>query len=519
MDAPKTSSALTPISSTLDSFAGGMRDRDHPSMLDKTQYEYAKNIEIRDAGLAKTRRGRTSKTATAGATPQGICYFEPTAGNGKLIQVNAGKIYYWAGTGTAWTQIGSTTLTNTTTRVQMVILNGILYIFSGASDNVYSWNGTDASLTDEGALQTDPPQCDLAVIQAGRIVASGMTSKGDYIFFSDIFEGGDWEQNVRNKRVPTDGSEPVTALASYRKEEILAFTRNSVHLFGISGAEVDAFTRQTLDPEVGCIAPMSVVVIGEDCFFMSGDYHIRTIKHTIQDMAFGVSVPISYLQPTLIGRINEAYASKAAGVHFDNYYLISVPLDSATTNNAVIAFDLMQQRQTPAGTAPVCVGEWTNIAAFDWAVTNFSGVQQLYYLDASTGKAVLMFDGTDDDDVFIDVDIKFRAEHWGTPDNDKTLHDAEFQFENTNGTAYFYYAKDDRAFNLLLTRTVVDAALALLPIDLPFSLPGSTFSLVPLSFYRRGRSRYWQPRLVFHGETVNIKQATLTAWIEGKKTR
>lgn len=524
MIAPRSSSAVEPILEIQSSFDGGMRDRDHPSMLAKNQYALGYDIEVREAGLAKTRRGRTKKVDSPGANPQGSIYFEPTPNNGRIFQVNDGLFWEWLNSGGVYTRVGTTVLTNTSSPVSFSILNGILYILSGTDDNCWSYDGT--TLTDEGNTNTDPPRGDLACSQAGRVCVSGVpstpaiTNARDYVFFSDIYDGHTYDRASNNKRTPTDGSEPVTAISTYRDEKILAFTRNSSHIYDITGATVSNFTRVTLDPKIGCIAPRSVVVVGEDAFFLSADRQLRTIKRTVFNVAYGVSIPVSYLVPNLMERINPLYASKCAGVYFDNYYLLSAPLDTAQKNSHVIVFDLLHQVETPAGLVPICVGAWRNIAANDWVITNFNGKQQLYYIDAVDGATRLMFDGDSDDGGTITVDLDLRAANWGTDRHDKTLHSGEIQLIDSFGTLTLSYAKDDNVFVTLGSFSVGTGSTLNLPFDLPANLsPGGVLKYVPHSYYRRGRSRAWQIRISHTGGQINIKQFALGAWIEGATTR
>lgn len=539
MENPKTSSSLLPVNEIQESFAGGMRDRDHASQIDPNQYAYGKNIEIRDAGLAKTRRGTSIQSATLNTVPQEVAYYEPTPGNGMIIQVNTGVVYKWTVASGVWTQVKTATLNNISARCSISILNGILYLYAGANDHVWSWDGVAADFTDEGDSDAEPPLGDLSTVQAGRMVAAGVpatvapsaiTNARDYLFFSSVFDGHTFDRLNNTQRIPTDGSEPITAIAMYRLLQILCFTRNSCHIYDMTGSTVSGFSRITIDPKIGCSAPNSLVVVGEDAFFLSSDRHIRTIKRTINDIAYGVSNPVSFWVPNLMDRINVSYVHICAGVYYDNYYLLAAPLDTGTTNNGVIVFDLLHQVATPSGYVPVCVGEWTNIKPFKWVVTNFSNQRELYYVSATTGALYKMFDGTSDVTTLPDVDpeeettipsrILTRAPNWGTPRHDKTMHNGEIQFLNTVGTLVASYIKDDGTVYSLLTASVGSENDAFLPISLPFLLAGGgTLFNLPLSFYRQGRSRNWQLQLDHDGGQCQYKEITMSAFVEGAMTR
>lgn len=521
MLAPRTSNDLMPVPATQDSFSGGMRDRDHSSLLDPNQYAYAKNGEVRDAGLMKMRGGRTTKTNPLGGAPQGGVWYKDNSGNEYIVAVNQGRTYYWQGSGLVWTQIGATQFNNTTTNVSFSILNGTLYIAPGQNDNGYSWTGGAAVLLDEGNTNTDVPRGTLLCQQDGRLASGGEAApRQDFIGFSDIFDGHTWDRTVNVQRTPTDGSEAITALATYRKGEILAFTAFSTHDWSITGSTISGFSRIQLDAKVGCIAPRSLVVVGDDAFFMSADRQIRTIKRTVQDIAFGVTNPITYYVPNLFNRINATYASKSAGVYFNNYYLLAAPLDNNTTNSGIIAFDMLHQFATPSGNAPICVGEWTNMEANQFIVSYFSGIQKLFYIDANDGSLKQMFDNsTNDDGGEITTQVDFRGFDYGAPNHEKIPCDGEFQFLNSSGTGTLYFQKDDAQW-VTLGSKFIGGTGSLLPVFLPFFLsPDSGVDPWIYSMYRQGRSKYWQMRLTFNGSSMNLKQMTMRSQIENFVTR
>jgi hypothetical protein len=522
-DQPRKDNRLRPVQVVFDSFEGGMNDRDHPSDLKPNQYAYGRDIEIRESGLYKTRRGKNAKASSSGAQPQGIIYYEPLAGSGMLVIVNQGKIWRWSGSGTTLTRVdASVTLSNTSNRVRMVILNRRLYIFSGSGSNVRSWDGASATLTDEGNTNTDPPRGDIAIVAAGRIVAAGTGDNvnDDQNYYSDIDDGQTWSRSANILNSPTDGTEAITALATYRKEEHLSFTRNSSHYFDASGATVTAFSRTTLDPTIGTVSPLSVVVIGEDAFFLSSDAQVRTVKRTVQDIAYGVSLPVTALVPNLMARVNKTYMHKAAGIYFDNYYLLAVPLDDSHYNNGVIVFDMLHQQQLGGGSVPVCLGEWTNINCHQWVISNFSGKQELYYLDSLDGSLYQMFTIESDDGTAITSIVQTRSANWGEPRKDKTVRDGEVDLEDTYGTISISYAKDDQVFTSLISNLSVGSANPSLPIVLPFTLgSGGVLQYIPFGMWRTGRSRNWQLQITHTSGVVNMKAAALAACIENVRTR
>jgi len=506
---------------TLKSFSGGQRDRDHPSELLENQYSYGRNIEIRSGGLFDNRRGRTKKVNSPGANPQGACWFSPSPSSFFVIEVNGGRIFKWEGSAATFTEIDpSVQLANTSSPVSFGILNGVLFIFSGNADNVRSWDGSAATLTDEANTNTDPPLTSVVGTQASKLLAGKTDTAGtdDFIYVSSVNDGKTWDRTNNNRRLPSKGNEGLTAIAMYRNGTILAFTRKTAHEIDVSPSAVSDWTRNTLDTEIGSISPW-VTVVGDDAFFMSADGHIRSIKRTQFDKAFGVSQPITYWNPNLVERIKKTKLSNTRGAWFDNYLLVGACLDNSNYNNGVIVFDMLHQIQSPSGLIPVCVGEWDNMRPGEWIVTNFNSREQLYYMDALDGALYQMFSGEDDDGETIDSEVHMRSLDFGTQRHDKTVLDGELQVLDTYGDVTISYAKDDGAFSELQEEAVGSSG-ASLPFTLPVTLgSGGVLDFIPLSFYGLGQSRFWQPKIEHTNGLLSLKQITLRAKVHNALTR
>lgn len=524
-----------PVEELQQSFGGGQRDRDHPSLLAENEYYKGVNLDGREGGAGKTRQGWRSNTIIGtGGNFQGAGYFTPTTGTPFIIQVNDGKFYKWDGSSQTWTRVGTVQLNNVTGMVTMAVLANKLFVACGVVDNCHSWDGIAAEFTDEGNTNADAPRGNLIWMQSDRLCMAGVDSVAtvsaaqNYVFFSDINDGTTWDRTTSLKRVPTQTGDPVTGGAAYRNEEILVFTRNSTHLFNITGSSVTSFTRTTVSTHEGCIAHNTITPVGDDCYFMSSDRHIRTVKRTVADISLGVSVPISYFNDNLMSRIHEVSATRCAGVFFDNYYLLGCPLDGdqedgsttiSTTNNNVIAFDNLQQKQGVSGAIPACYGEWTNIDAGQFVVGYFNGRSKLYFIDSQDGNCKEMFAAQHDDGIYPPVTIKTRGFSWGAPNFDKTAHSLDFQLLETFGTFVVSYAKDDGAFTQLLSTTISGSG-ATLPLTLPFTLTAAgILSKLPIRMYRKGRSRYWQLKLEHTGGVLILKQLTMRAFVEQIVTR
>jgi hypothetical protein len=125
------------------------------------------------------------------------------------------------------------------------------------------------------------------------------------------------------------------------------------------------FTIQRLSSRVGCIAGRSCAAAGNDLLFLARD-GVRSLAKTQEDGDGAVSLPLSEPIQDVMDRINLAKVHLAAGGWWRGRYMLAVPLDSRTVNNAVLVLNLR------TGGWQV----WTGIQAVAFALSAFNGQQQ-----------------------------------------------------------------------------------------------------------------------------------------------
>ena len=509
---------------TLKSFSGGQVDRDHPSAIADNQFQLGKNIDTSSGGLFDSRLGRTKKVNTPGSSPQGACWFSVSESNNFFIEVNSGRIFKWEGSAASFTEIDPTVqLNNMTLPVQMYVLNGRLYIHSGNADNVRSWDGSSATLTDEGNTNTDPALTSLCCTQSrkGFAAQTGTAGTDDFIYPSAVNDGQTYDRTASNVRLPTEGNERVTAIAMFRKSQILAFTRNTSHVITVSESSVSNWVRETVSPKIGSVSPW-VSVVGSDAFFQSPDGHFRTIKNTDFGESQAVDEPVTVYNPKLIARLNKSKLGNTRGIWFNNILLVSCSIDGSAYNNVIIPFDMLHRIQTESGQIiPACMGEWTNMYVGEFVVTYFNNRHQLYYMDSRDGALYLMFDGDTDDGTPIVPEVRAKSLDFGTQRHDKTLLDGDIQVFDTFGTLTLSYSKDSGPESYSTAKSEsIGGSQAQLPFTLPVQLgSGGVTDFVPVSFYGAGQSRFWQPRVTHTGGKISLKQMTIRAKVHNALSR
>ena len=150
---------------------------------------------------------------------------------------------------------------------------------------------------------------------------------------------------------------------------------------------------ETISSEVGTWARRSAKMVGADLFFLSADHFgVFRVNQIIQERLQTEPIAVSDNITPLIKRINWTYAQNAVANVHDIYYMLAVPLDQSTVNNALIVYN--------TGT-----GEWEG---FDWwnpgaqvqidnlLVTNYFGIPALYAINNGLGKIHVLGLGNDD---------------------------------------------------------------------------------------------------------------------------
>jgi len=514
-----------------DTFAGGMRDRDHPALLRDDQYYFLKNGEIRDAGLCKTRRGAyqrvTGPTLAATETPQGCTFFEPTEGNGFVVALIGGKFYEWGNSGNAWNQIGSNQIGNTTKPVQWSTgyrsSGRVLICHVGMDHKPLYWSGdTGDSFTEFAIGDTDAPYSNVACVQSDRVLCSGNDDLPDHVFYSDIraVETTKWDKTSQNIKLVTPANERVKAVVSYLDNTILGFTANSTQLISnLNTSDESTIARATIDNKFGTISPRSVAVFGRDAFFLSPDRHVRSIQRSMAAQESRVeSFPISFFNPGLMDRINRRNMRKAAAIYYDNYYLLAVPMDSETENSSVLPFDMLHQMEMPFGVAPVMVGEWTGWNVQDWVVATFAGRQRLFYLDNSDGSLWEALIGDTDGVNYPAFELQTRGYQFGSKTANKTLDYSELKYESSFGQLVIQTARDDRTFSTVRTISIGSNAPGL-PVDVPFDFGQPADESEYFYGYNLGDSRTWRFKLTHSEGPVNLRELIFSSFVQPTSIR
>jgi hypothetical protein len=192
-----------------------------------------------------------------------------------------------------------------------------------------------------------------------------------------------------------------------------------------------------------------------------------------------------------IRRINWQHAHKAAGVVWDNLYLLAIPVDGSAHNNFIVAYDLLD-------------GGWYEITGWevgDWQKVKFPDEEdQLYFGVAdqsAAGEVYLAFDedANDDDGVDIDAQIVTARYDAGTKDVLKLpMYVDVFTDTEVDGEFEIYVQTEQQEWTLLGTIEIDTGGLSF-PITFPieFGVSGlqrDRFRLNDLGYVREMQFKF-----------------------------
>ena len=269
-------------------FAGGQVSNTRANLLEANQLASLLNCDISRTGEVVTRRGSVLVGAGLPGPIQGLAFYD-TPADQYLVAAAASQL--WKFDGGSWSPLGDGLWRALDSIRPVEFAQGIntLYFTDGAGA-LTSWDGTsvvNVSTVARPAGNNPPPVAPRFLAwHTGRIVAAGMVSEPDAVYFSDSLDGANWDVAQQQLRVGGGEGDPIAALVPWTNFDLLTLKRHSIWVVGCnpSGADpagsVGAFPVTLLNRRIGCTAPRSAVQVGDDVFFLS-DTGVRSVRRSV----------------------------------------------------------------------------------------------------------------------------------------------------------------------------------------------------------------------------------------------
>lgn len=215
--------------------------------------------------------------------------------------------------------------------------------------------------------------------QATVAGATVYTSRGvrDELIVSDILDSNTYDQVYNQYRFNAGTADYVVALHPFAEDKLVVFNRNSIHLV-VSQADITQSSVQLITNEVGCLARKTVIQVADNVLFLSDNGIYGANFQDLYNLR-GNGIPLSDSIQATINRINKSYAQNAVAAYFDNRYYIAVPLDTSTTNNAILIYNFLNRGWESIDT----------VADANWEITDLfvggEGGDRGLYCVSSTG--------------------------------------------------------------------------------------------------------------------------------------
>ena len=449
------------------SFIGGQVSNVRANLLKEGQFHEAKNMDIDKFGAISTRRGTSIVGSTLTNPIKGLTFFD-TPSYEEILAVSNGVLY--KSTGSTFSSVSGYT-PSASNNVEFAQLVDKMFMTDG-SGNLHSYNGS--AVTDEGS---SIPRGKFLISHTNRLFSANNNNYDDEVAASDILDGTTWGTGFQF-RVGGGEGDPITGIVGWYNFNLVVFKERSIHVVVTdpSQSSASSWAVNRIDNTVGCVSGRTIAQAGSDVFFLARD-GIRTVRTILSGAQSSVSEPISTPIDDIIQRINWGYAQNSCAKFWNNRYIISVPLDNATTPDYTIVFNTVTRSWSGYWTG------WTNNVYAESAFNNYPKLimgdnsgNVLTWLDY-VNESSLASSTYQDNSVDIESFLISRGHVYGDYLSPKLGNHLDIEFENSIAgchCAEVYATLDEEAgaTDVLIENNIpTQTSSVTLPVTLPFTLP------------------------------------------------
>jgi len=227
-----------------------------------------------------------------------------------------------------------------------------------------------------------------------------LRASSDEIIASDILDSDTYDQIYAQYRFNAGTSDFNVGLHSFSNDTLIVFNRNSIHeVRGMT--DIKNSTSRLITDEVGLVARRSVVQVGSSVIFLS-DNGVYNLQFLDEYNLRGGEVPMSEPISATIQRINQNHWDKSVAVYFDNRYYLSVPLDGANKNNAILIYSFLNNQWESIDTVNNTDWDVSNLliagsgdARGVYAINELGGIHRLDYRSDGQDRVITSVGGGD----------------------------------------------------------------------------------------------------------------------------
>ena len=479
-------------------FSGGQASFSKPDVIDPNQAAYIQNCYIHYSGQLRKRRGTRNLedgfVDSAGKRIQGGIYYKTNTID-KLLSISNGMVYEYVESSNLWNLYFDADINDINEPVDIVQLTDQLYWTDSGGAGVRNWDGAAATTI------PDSPEATILVSFTNRLIASGVPSIPDGIYFGDFLDGDTWT-TTNILRIGAEG-DPIIALKPWQDHFLLVFKEKSTWVIDINPTlAVAQFEIKLIHSTIGCAAKRSICQVGQDVFFLSRS-GVMSVQKQIATSNNVIPIPVSYDLTDIVNRINWEYAYKAAAVFYKNLYLLALPITSIEPETCIVYSSIQQawagvwsgpnivflMEQPYLGATRLIIGTDTGEVKTSRDTISDSEDLPESFLDGIGALTLpVILDAEFPEGAVVESELVTRAMFFGEPFNPKSGWYLEAEFEPQESEIEISVILDG-GDPVILDNFTFGPRVVKLPADLPFALQPPRWHRKKYPIFQLGRFR------------------------------
>jgi len=334
--------------------------------------------------------------------------------------------------------------------------------------------GNGSGATAKAVMGIPPVGLRILVTSGNRLFGVGSGAERNTLYASDILDAGLWASENSIVVGGADGEE-ITAVVPYYANRLIVFKPSKIYQVAIPADMTSAadWVVEQVSSTVGCAAEKTAVQVNSDVFFLASD-GVRSLSRSVSDDFTSVGLPLSEIIKDVILTINPIEIGKSYAIFNDNRYILSVPIGTSDTCNAIIVYNTILQ----------CFeGSWS-FGAIQLAQTNFSALGRRLAAKSSNG-LITNYNGYKTLDSTVESDYKdvgsyyesyvsTRAFIFEDPFADKHGSHFEVSFDKTFSEDVDVFIQRDTDASFISVLSNLDPSS--IELTLPFVIPATLTS-------------------------------------------